>query len=581
MCGICASIGKQNQVTNVLKGLKSLEYRGYDSCGISFINNGKIETIKTVGMIENLSKKISNQKSKIVIGHTRWATHGIVSEQNAHPHISFDGKVSVVHNGIIENFKELKNEWLKDTEFSSQTDTEVISNLIAIQQGDNLEKISKVCKMLKGSFAICVLFEGDETIYLAKKGSPLFISADKNLTMASSDVYALKSKCDFCFSLEDEEIAVLKCGKVLFFDFCLKRIKKNYRKIAKNKNFKLENNSKNIMINEIINQPNVLKKSYFQYFCENILNDNFIDKINKFENYFFVACGTAFHSAVLGAKYIEKICKKNCEVEIASEFRYSEKTISKKTIYIFVSQSGETADTIACANYVKLCGGKSMAVTNVPYCTLNQITDFVLPTFAGKEFAVAATKTYTSQIFALLCLATKLGKVDFESKIKKFVSQFDVDLKPFGFSKELLSFDKVFFVGRQQDYITSLEASLKLREISYINCVGMPAGELKHGSLALVDDKSLFFVISTQKKLKEKIENAVQEIKARGGKVFLISQFKHEVECDYFFKLDDFDECFMPIVSIIPLQKLAFEVSIERGFDPDKPRNLAKSVTVE
>lgn len=582
MCGICASISDKNQINNVLKNLKTLEYRGYDSCGISFFEKGKIKTIKTVGQIENLVKKVKDEKSNIVIGHTRWATHGGVSENNSHPQLSNDGKVSVVHNGIIENYKELKKDYLSKVNFSSETDTEVISNMIAIQSGSNLEKIANACKKLQGSYAICVLFEGDESVYFAKNGSPLYVSSSQNCMMASSDIYALKSDKNSYYMINDAEIGVLKNNSATFFDFELNKINKKLKKIVKNDNLFLKNNSKNIMINEIIEQTNVLKKSYFYYFKENILNKNFIEKLNNFKNYYFIACGTAYHSALLGAKYIEKFCKKRCKIEIASEFRYSGEIISKDTLYVFVSQSGETADTIACAKYVKRFGGKSLAVTNVEYCTLNHITNYVLPTFAEKEFAVAATKTYTAQIFALLSLALLLGKQKkIQKRMQNFVSHFDFDLETLDFSKKLLSFKKVFFIGRQQDYVTSLEACLKLREISYINCMALQAGELKHGSLALVDKDSLFFVISTQKSLKGKIENAIQEIKARSGKVFLISQFKHGVECDYFMQLKKFDECFMPIVSIIPFQKLAFEVCLEQGFNPDKPRNLAKSVTVE
>ena len=581
MCGICASIGSENQINNVLKGLKALEYRGYDSCGIAYLNDNKIETIKTVGQIENLKGKIENTKSNIVIGHTRWATHGEVTENNSHPQLSSDKKVAVVHNGIIENYKELKDKYLSNVNFNSQTDTEVISNLISIQSGTNLEKLSKACKKLKGSYAICVLFENDKTIYLAKKGSPLYVSVSAENVMASSDVYAMDGMKKRFYMIEDKEIAMIKNGSAVFFDFNLNCIQKKYKKIIKNKNFYLIKNTKNNMINEILEQANVLRKSYFQYFYGNILNKFFIEKIKHFKNYQFIACGTAYHSALLGAKYIEKFCGKKCNVDIASEFRYSNQKIAKNTLYVFVSQSGETADTIACAKYVRHFGGKSLAVTNVPHCTLNEITNFVLPTFAGKEFAVASTKTYTAQIFAFLSLAVALSGRSLQGRLKNFISNFDIDLEIFDFSKKLLSLKKIFFIGRQQDYVTSLEACLKLREISYINCNALPAGELKHGSLALVDDESLFFVISTQKKLKGKIENAIQEIKARGGKVFLVSQFRHEVECDFFMQLQSFDECFMPIVSVIPFQKLSYQVCMEQGFDPDKPRNLAKSVTVE
>lgn len=582
MCGICACIGDENQIDNVLNGLKTLEYRGYDSCGISYLEKNKtIVTTKTVGQVENLKKKTKEIFAKTVIGHTRWATHGVVSEQNAHPHLSFDGTVALVHNGIIENFKELKREYLENINLKSQTDTEVVVNLIALQNGTNLEKIASVCKILKGSYAFCVLFENENCIYLAKKASPLYVANNEKRSCCAGDISAFGD--DFCKfnTLEDGEFAVVKNNEVQFFDSDLKNIKKTPKNIEKNDFFIKNNCEKNCMIKEIQQQPNVLKLSYFKYIKENIFCDEFIEKIKKFKNVCFIGCGTAYHSALLGVKYFEKFTKMRCESHIASEFRYSDCQISDKTLYILISQSGETADTIACAKHIKQNGAFFIAVTNVAYCSLNCLADYVIPTFAGVEYSVASTKAYTAQIFALLCLAIKISGDNFADEIKNFVINFDVGVEFFDFSKEILKFKKIYFIGRGQDFVTSVEASLKLSEITYTNCNAFPAGELKHGYIALVDENSLFFVISTKRDLKEKIESNIQEIKARGGKVFLLSNFIHNVEVDYFRKLDDFDECFMPIVSIVPMQKLAYELCIEKNLDPDKPRNLAKSVTVE
>lgn len=580
MCGICASVSSENQINNILKGLKQLEYRGYDSCGISYLENGKIKTIKAIGQIENLRKKAESKQSSIVIGHTRWATHGVVNEKNAHPHTSFDNKVSLVHNGIIENYKEIKQKYLNNIKFSSQTDTEVIANLIAVQSGENIQKIASACKILRGSYAIAVLFEGDERIYVAKNESPLYIATNKKTSMTTSDVSVFCDDFNDFFTLGNDEIAIIS-KELVFFDLNLNRIKKNSQKIIKNDILNEKANSKNQMFNEILQQPNCLKNSYFKYFRENIISEKLIIELKKTKNIYFIACGSAYHSALLGAKYMERYAKKVCKTAIASEFRYSSEKIKKNTLYVFVSQSGETADTLACVKKVKKHHGKTLAVSNVSYCTLNSLTDYVLPTFAGREFAVASTKAYTCQVFAFLCVSCILANKSFEKEIKFFVDNFCVESKQLGFSNVVLKYSKIFFIGREEDYVTCLEASLKLKEISYINCVGMPAGELKHGSLALIDKNSLVVVVSTRRFLKEKIENNIQEIKARGGDVFLISNFKHDVAVDYQKKLCDFDEKFMPIVSVVEMQKLAFEVCLKKGYDPDKPRNLAKAVTVE
>lgn len=581
MCGICAGLSSKNQIEVVLSGLKQLEYRGYDSCGVAYLNNKHICISKAVGQIKNLKNKTRNLSSNIVIGHTRWATHGVVNENNAHPHISSDRKICIVHNGIIENFKQLKEKLASEASFYSQTDTEVFANLIAKQVGSGIEKLISACQIVDGSFAIAMLIEGDDSLYLAKRNSPLYVAFENGEALASSDISVFANKfCKF-YTFENDEFAKISFDGIEFFDIDGKKIQKKSNLINNSDFFDEIKNEKFFMKKEIKEQPIVLKKSYYKYFSEKILEDKIIEEIKKFNYFYFIACGTAFHSALLGEKFVERYAKKSCKSEIASEFRYANHKISKNCLYVFVSQSGETADTIACAKLVKENGGKVMCVTNVPYCTLNSLADFVLPTFAGKEHAVASTKAYVGQVFVLLFLALKLSKLDFVNEVKKFILSFDIDSNNINFSKEILKYKKIFFIGRGQDYVTSLEASLKLKEIAYINCVGMSAGELKHGTLALIDDKTLVFVISTVMELKEKIENNIQEIKARGGKICLVSNFVHDVEVDYFVKLSEFEEFFMPIVSIVPFQQLALETCIELGYDPDKPRNLAKAVTVE
>jgi len=581
MCGIVASIGETDQVDNVVAGLKKLEYRGYDSSGIAFLKQGKICAIKSVGTIENLQKKIMDTKANIVIGHTRWATHGAVSEDNAHPHLSFDKKITIVHNGIIENHKEIKKAFLSEIDQKSQTDSEIFANLIAIQEKSSIKKLIFASQKTKGSFAVAMLCEGEKAIYLAKRNSPLYVACDEKFAMAASDISVFAGKFHQFYIMENDEFAVMKRGKIEFFDSQAKHIEKQSHQMC---DFQLDEENfdeKYFMLKEINEQSFVLKKTYFEYFSANVLSEDIVEQLKKFSMVYFVACGTAYHSTLIATEFFQKYVGVICKNQIASEFRYSKEKIVKNCLYVFVSQSGETADTIECAKKVKQMGGKVLCVTNVPYSTLNTIADYVVPTFAGRECAVASTKAYTAQVFTLLILAIKLSKTDLMQEAKNFVMNYHLELRDNLLHKEILKFKKVFFMGRGQDYATSLEAALKLKEIAYINCLGIAAGELKHGTLALVDENTLVVAISTQEKMKEKLENNIEEVKARGGKVLLVSSFNHFVDVDFHLHLAGFDECFMPIVSIIPLQKLAFDCAVALGHNPDKPRNLAKSVTVE
>ena len=583
MCGVCAEIGFENCVNDVLIGLKKLEYRGYDSSGIAFVSEDGLNVVKAVGEIKNLENKLTeNLMAKVAIGHTRWATHGKVCEENAHPQFSFDENFAMVHNGIIENFKDLQDKYLKEMSLSSQTDTEILVNVIALQSGKTIEKLINGCSLASGSFAVCMIEKGQNKIWIGKRKSPLMIAKNKYGCMIASDISVFAGRFCECFILNDDEFAEVEKGKITFYDKHCRQIKKSSVSIQ-NFDFGEEKlNEKYFMLKEIKEQPVVLKRTYFKYFSEEVLSKQDFEKLSKFKSFHFVACGTAYHACLMGAQFIQKFCGKKCDVSIASEFRYCDNVFDKNCLYIFVSQSGETADTIACANLVKEKECTSMCVTNVPYCSLNKLADFVLPTFAGKEIAVASTKAYTTQVFTLLIFALKISKnKKLQQTLKKFVLNFDIQDFDEDLFKELFNFRQIFFIGRTQDSVTSLEAALKLKEIAYINCLGIPAGELKHGSLALVDDKTLVVVILTQKDLKEKIESNIQEVRARGGKVLFVSNLKPNVEVDFALPLADFEECLMPIVSIVPLQLFSMKFSIRKGFNPDKPRNLAKSVTVE
>lgn len=581
MCGIVASIGKTNQIDNVIYGLKKLEYRGYDSSGIAFLRNKKIETIKSVGTIDNLQKKIADEKSCVAIGHTRWATHGNVSEINAHPHQSVNKEFAIVHNGIIENYKELQKEFLCKIKQKSQTDSEIFVNLIAIQKQNTLKRVISAAQKVAGSFAIALLCESEDAIYLARRNSPLYVAFDNNVSMAASDISVFAGKFDKFYIMGNDEFAIIRQGRVEFFDCQEKMVKKQAHNMC-DLQFEDENLDENFfMLKEINEQNYVLKKTYYEYFVTNVLGKETLTQLRRFSVIYFIACGTAYHSTLLATEFFQRFTDVVCKNQIASEFRYSKEKVIKNCLYVFVSQSGETADTIECARKVKQNGGKVLCVTNVPYSTLNTLADYVLPTFAGRECAVASTKAYTAQIFTLLILALKISKADLSQEIKNFVMRFNVSLQISDLYEKIFKFNKLFFIGRGQDYVTSLEAALKLKEIAYINCLGIAAGELKHGTLALVDESTLVVAISTQESLKEKIESNIEEIKARGGKVLLVSNLRHSVDVDFQIKLESFDEIFMPIVSIVPLQKLAFDCAVALGHNPDKPRNLAKSVTVE
>lgn len=576
MCGICASIGKNNQIGIVLDGLKKLEYRGYDSSGIAYLKNNKIESIKSVGQIKNLEQKIDNSLTcGMVIGHTRWATHGKVTIENTHPHFSQSGEFAMVHNGIIENYEQIKKE-LKFSAYS-QTDTEVFVNLIEVQNGNVLQKIIKASQRVTGSFAIALLHRNSNKIYLTKRSSPLMVACDRMGCVAASDASVLCERFKKYFILEDDEFAIMDEKSVVFFDKNGKKLEKNAIFFKNKQNFDVNLQEKCFMLKEIKEQPNVLRNTFDKYFSDEIDVKN----LNDFDCFHFIACGTAYHSCLLGVQFFQQFCRKPAMATIASEFKYSNQILSKKCLYISVSQSGETADTIACAKKVKGEGCKCLCLTNAPYSTLEQLADFAYPTLAGKEVAVASTKAYTAQVFTLLLLAIKAAGLNFDESLKAFISQFDIVTVNPNLFDEICSFKKVFFIGRQQDYVTALEGALKLKEIAYINCLGIAAGELKHGSLALVDDDTLVIAISTMQELKEKIESNIREVQARGAKVLLVSQLEHNIDVDFIIKLPRFEQHLMPIVSIVPLQMLALEFCVRLGLNPDKPRNLAKSVTVE
>ncbi len=573
MCGICAYVGSGNAVRKVVDGLKILEYRGYDSAGVAYLRNGKLKSIKAVGEIVNLEKKVGNLSSNVAIGHTRWATHGGVTVENAHPHFSASKAYAMVHNGIIENYQELKKE-MNINKWASQTDTEIFVNLIEKENGDLLKKIIHASQKIVGSFAVAVL--GEKEIVFAKRESPLYLAYTTDGIMAVSDTFVLSGLTEEYFTLGDDEFAEIADEKILFYNKNGKKITKKCEKMQKNgKNFEFF--EKTHLQSEILETKKILQETYKKYLDSDIFSNIKLPK--KLKEINLVACGTAYHSALQGEEYLKKIGIPTHSY-IASEFRYGNEILSKNTLYIFVSQSGETADTIACAKMLKNKKFISLALSNTPNSYLNQICDNELPTFAGKEIAVASTKAYTCQVFVLYLFSLFLsGKFEDEKeKIEDFLKNFPIKDIEKSVVDKVAGFEKIFFIGRGQDYITALESSLKLKEITYINSFAIASGELKHGTLALVDEKTIVIAICTQEKIKEKLFSNLEEVKARCGHILLVTNFSSAFET---LNLTTFAEEFMPMISIIPMQFLALRICEKLGFNPDKPKNLAKSVTVE
>ena len=604
MCGIFGYIGKRKKLATLISGLKSLEYRGYDSAGIAFFTylqdssldelNPKPEIVirKSQGKVEELEKIVDlDREFSVGIAHTRWATHGKPSAQNAHPHISYAGNFCIVHNGIIENFEELKATYLSDITLKSATDSEVIAHLLEKNYcGDVLKTLQKVAGLLKGSFALAAMSTHEPNkLFLAKRSSPLLFGISNDGLYFSSDVNTLGLFCSHFIKLEDEDFATL--------DFQTHAITHNQKPQSRPlQKFWEENKKKQnvscYMEQEIAESPQSLVNTArdFKNQFQNIPN-NFFDGLSQI---ILVACGTAYHSCLVGKRFLEEYFEIPILTEIASEFVYSNPRLSDKTLLIAVSQSGETADTLLALRKAKEHHAKTLAITNNPTSTITFEADFSLLMRAGWEKAVASTKAYVCQIAVFYLLASALkGELDYAES--EFVALAET-LENFNFkswankiSEELPKFEKVIFIGRGLSYVTALEASLKLKEITYINSIAVASGELKHGTLALVDEKTLVVAIFCEEALREKNASTLEEITARGGNVLVLSPFckkkKDGLLCKYKglkpLKLPTFNEKLYTIISILPLQKLACRISQNFGYNPDMPKNLSKSVTVE
>ena len=613
MCGIVGYIGEKTACPILLTGLTALEYRGYDSAGIASIEDDKICVMKDKGRVANLNniRGINKLSGTVGIAHTRWATHGKPSKENAHPHMDNSETFAVVHNGIIENYTELRK-FLTDNgyKFLSQTDTEVIPNLIHYHfskdtnddENKFLRSVQSATKDLKGSFAIEVLCNlYPDKMVVVRKDSPLVIGKGLTGYHIASDIPALLEFTRDFYLLDDYEFALIEKNSIKFYNSDLVEHSKEIKNIEWDSSAAEKNGYEDYMLKEIFEQPTAIRETIGSRlklgepcnFSDINITKEYLSTINKI---FIIACGTAMHAGLTGKKFIENLCNIPVEVDIASEFRYRNPIIDEKTLCIFISQSGETADTIAALKLSKSKGAKTLAVSNVIGSSITREADYTIYTHAGPEIAVASTKAYTSQVVLLGILAIYFAEIlestdsetlenlkkdifDLPKKIETSLKTSDEVKK---FAKKISKEKDIFFIGRGSDYNVALEGSLKLKEISYIHSEAYASGELKHGPIALIEKGITVISILTDKNLLEKSISNIEEVITRGAKTFIVTNQNIEnSNFDNVVKIEDTNPLLSPILSVIPLQLLAYYISKDKGLDVDKPRNLAKSVTVE
>ena len=590
MCGIIGYIGEKNPVEVLINGLKSLEYRGYDSAGIALKEKDQIEVIKSVGKIVNLEEKLKNQElipSHLGIAHTRWATHGKPSEKNAHPHTV--GNVTLVHNGIIENAEELREKLKKEgVTFNSETDTEVITALINKYYENNpVEAINKALDEVKGSYALGILLQGSDDLYAVRKDSPLIVGLGKEENFIASDIAAIIDYTNKYLLLEEREIAHITKNKVTITKDG-KTVEKEVQTTNMERDAKDKCGYDHYMLKEIMEEPVVLEKTFKPY-LENL--DKLPD-LTDYEEIHVVACGSAMYAGMIGKALLEEYANTKVEIDVASEYRYKNIIYDRKTLVILISQSGETADTIAAMRKAKENKVETLAIVNVKTSTIARESDNQIFIEAGPEIAVATTKAYILQvgIMALLAYKTALtkGLVKEEHKvleeaeklprlIKEVLDRRDEYKK---IAKEIYTSEDIFFIGRKIDYATSMEGSLKLKEVSYIHSEAYQAGELKHGTISLIEEGMPVFAIITEEEIKDKTVSNIEEVKSRGAKTIIISNESWDNQ-KLQIVVPKISPYFQPILIVPTLQLIAYETAKLRGCDIDKPKNLAKSVTVE
>ena len=600
MCGIVGYIGKNKSLPIIISGLETLEYRGYDSAGVAFVSNKKINIIKEKGRIKNLKDKLNLEiDSNLGIGHTRWATHGEPNKINSHPHKV--GKFTIVHNGIIENYIELKEELIKKGyKFKSDTDTEVacaVIDSIYKTEKDILKTLSITNKTLRGSYALGIICEDDlNTLYAIRRTSPLIIASGNDENFIASDVPAILKYTNKYILLDDNDIAKITKNSVTVYNSKLEEVKKEIKTFEGSMEAGMKNGYDHYMLKEINEQDKVIKDTIGYYFDGTIdsLKNN-LPNLKKYNKIHIVACGSAYHTGIIGKYLIEKYANIPVDVEIASEYRYKKCFYDKNTLVILVSQSGETADTLASLKKVKDEGIDTLAIVNVIGSSIAREAKYVLYIKAGCEIAVATTKAYLAQvsIFALLSIYLGYDKniID-EAELKEIVVQINKlpkyikdtinDKTYIEIANKIYKNKNIFFIGRGIDYALCMEGALKLKEISYINSVAYAAGELKHGTISLIEKNTPVIAISTDNELTEKTISNIKEVKARGANVIYLTNQNIENEFyNYKIIIKKLHPILQSIITVIPLQLLAYEVAKLNGCDIDKPRNLAKSVTVE
>ncbi len=606
MCGIVGIASNKQVTSSIINSLRKLEYRGYDSAGIATLNDGFIKEVKCEGRVEALEKNLSKNKlvGNIGIGHVRWATHGIPSTLNAHPHSSEN--VSVVHNGIIENSTILKKFLVnKGHKFKSQTDTEVIVHLITeyLKKNDLKKSIIKMLKKLHGSFALGIIFKDQPDLIIgARRGSPLAVGYGPSENYLGSDSYALKSMTSKISYLNDGEFCIIKKDNVEFFDEIGKKINKKVLTLSSNEQNYDKGDYKHFMAKEIEEQPTTIKNCINEYIdkINNSINIfNFPWKSNQISSIVLIGCGTAYHSCLMAKYWFEQLTTLNVTVDIASEFRYRKNRFSKDTLYVFVSQSGETADTFAALDLCNKNKMKTCSVVNIVESSIARESKFVLPIHCGPEVGVASTKAFLGQMLVLYILCLKLsnmrGDIVKNVYLKKIKSLFslsklanqtlETESKIQSICGSFVNIKGSMFLGRGYSFPIALEGALKLKELAYVHAEGYPAGEMKHGPLALIEEGMPVVVLAPRDEYYKKTISNMQEVIARGAKVLLITnKSKDEIYSENIWEkieVENTSDDLLPFLITIPLQKLAYYSALKKGYDIDKPRNLAKSVTVE
>ncbi|MDC0481896.1 glutamine--fructose-6-phosphate transaminase (isomerizing) [Gammaproteobacteria bacterium] len=607
MCGIVAAASQANIISILADGLKHLEYRGYDSSGIAFIQDKNISSYKKEGNVSELTKSLDKKlNANIGIAHTRWATHGKPSKENAHPHIS-NNNIAIVHNGIIENHLEIKNKFFKDLTCSSETDSEILAHLINFYRKENeiFEAVYLALKEVKGSYAIAVLDKKNpEKLIVARNGSPLLIGLGEKINFIASDAQALIEHTNKFVYLEDGDLATVTSEEVKIYNKNKESIRRETKKSKLSLNSNSKNGYKHYMLKEIFEQPEAVRATIQDRIINNavpkeILGPNAKEYLSKFKVVQIIACGTSYHAALVAKHWLERLAGIPCHAEIASEFRYRRHAVQKDTLLICISQSGETADTLSALREIKeedfYVG--TIAVCNVPESSLARECDSTLITHAGPEIGVASTKAFTTQLTALMLLVIVLGKrfeitdelenslcKQLKSLPEKIKSTLDLGNKVAELAKIFSDKEHALFLGRGSHFPIAREGALKLKEISYIHAESYAAGELKHGPLAIVDENMPVIAVAPNNVVLEKLKSNLEEVKARGGKLYIFADKKAG------FKNDDISQVFeidapmnpvSPILFTIPLQLLAYHCAIIKGTNVDMPRNLAKSVTVE